>query len=89
MLLEETPQQNILTGGVDETTDTSHHILSRFGLFNETLKHGEGSAFFILSGSRGIQSYAKITSVSMIYRPASAEILNEKSGACWSAGTLV
>lgn len=61
--LNETPDRKILIGGVDEITDASHAIQKRFGIFTNTENslqiltkpshgtvHGEGSAFFVLSG---------------------------------------
>lgn len=44
MLLEEGQATNVLVGGVDEITDTSHQILERFGLFKGAMD-GEGAVF--------------------------------------------
>jgi 3-oxoacyl-[acyl-carrier-protein] synthase II len=50
LLLEEDEGEvsNVLVGAVDETTDISHAILSRFGLYRRAVA-GEGAAFFLLT----------------------------------------
>ncbi|MBX2965380.1 MAG: beta-ketoacyl synthase chain length factor [Cyclobacteriaceae bacterium] len=77
MLLEENPDQHILTGGIDERTQASHAIQSRFNkyrnnspgtlsLFNTPAKGtvaGEGAAYFVLSGAPGNHAKAMINAV--------------------------
>jgi 3-oxoacyl-[acyl-carrier-protein] synthase II len=86
MLLRENTVQHILVGGLDEITQYSHQILSRFGIYrtgsvvNTTLLQvpakgtiaGEGAAFFTLGTSKGPHTAAEITGLSTLYRPASA-----------------
>ena len=48
MLLQEGEARNVLIGGIDEITDTSHEILTRFGLYRHGAVNGEGAAFFLL-----------------------------------------
>jgi hypothetical protein len=64
---EEDETKNILIGGVDEITETSHAIQSRFGMFRNAI-HGEGSAFFVGNGQR-TGSFACIDSVATFYKP--------------------
>jgi len=84
MMLREGAVQHILTGGVDEITDHSHAILSRFGLYkqapirNTALLQsatkgtiaGEGAAFFTLGTEMTAHTVARLTGVSTLYRPA-------------------
>jgi 3-oxoacyl-[acyl-carrier-protein] synthase II len=78
MLLEETPRQDLLAGGIDELTDTSFLILERLGHFKnaEQLNSGnlyatpgkgsaggEGSAFFVLSGEKDHNCFAELIGV--------------------------
>lgn len=79
--LSEFPDQNILVGGTDEVTDVSHNIQNRFGIFkkgNESsldifksktkgTLHGEGSAWFVLSGHPENEKI-KVEGVKTIYR---------------------
>lgn len=88
MLLRENSTKNILTGGVDEITDEYIQITGRTGnwkknkifnleLFQDNSKGsipGEGAAFFVLSGKRNDNSYARLNALKTIYKPAS---LNE------------
>lgn len=48
MLLQEGAARRVLVGGIDEITDTSHSILSRFGLYKHGRVNGEGAAFFLI-----------------------------------------
>lgn len=84
MLLQEKPAQQILMGGVDEITDHSHAILSRFRLYkqepvhNTALLHsrsngtiaGEGAAFFVLGGEKK-NAKAQVNGVHTLYKPSS------------------
>jgi 3-oxoacyl-[acyl-carrier-protein] synthase II len=95
--LSESPDQNILVGGADEITDASHAIQSRFGIFKNkhedsldifkaTSKgtlHGEGSAWFVISGEPG-NGKIKIIGVKTVYKPAKSieDIVNEFLSSC-------
>jgi hypothetical protein len=86
--LEENAAKNILVGGIDEITDTSHRIQSRFGIFRKDVQsslrlfedgregtvNGEGSAFFVLSGNRTESSLARLEDVSTFYKPDHARL---------------
>ncbi|MDO7875808.1 beta-ketoacyl synthase chain length factor [Hymenobacter sp. ASUV-10] len=78
LLLAETPAQTLLVGGVDELTNTSFSILSRFDLFKQPQElgsdslfslgtagtvAGEGSVFFAVSGVRTEHSYCQVAAV--------------------------
>ncbi len=83
MLLEEDEANNVLVGGIDETTDVSHAILSRFGLyknspvsnlslFSSTSKgtiDGEGAAFFLLANKPSANTYARLDGIHTFYKP--------------------
>ncbi|RBL88632.1 beta-ketoacyl synthase chain length factor [Chitinophaga flava] len=83
MILKEGSAQNVLAGGLDEITQHSHQILSRFGLYKkepvktmELLKSptrgtiaGEGAAFFTLGITPGQHSAAALTGISTLYKP--------------------
>jgi 3-oxoacyl-[acyl-carrier-protein] synthase II len=84
MLLEENTATNVLVGAVDEITDISHAILSRFGLYKkDTIVNsdlyqvssrgsiaGEGAAFFLLTNQSAENNYAAIDGVHSFYKPA-------------------
>lgn len=88
MVLTENPNQNILTGGVDELTSTSHSIQSRFGKYREDVEStlallekpakgtiaGEGASYFILSGKSTSSSLASVAGVDMYYQLDEAEL---------------
>jgi len=84
MILREGAVQHILTGGLDEITDHSHAILSRFGLYKqEPVRNtallqsdtkgtiaGEGAAFFTLGVVMAAHTVAQLTGLATLYRPA-------------------
>ncbi|GAA0541239.1 beta-ketoacyl synthase chain length factor [Chitinophaga japonensis] len=84
MLLQEQAARQVLVGGVDEITDHSHRILSRFGLYKQApvrntallQSHtggtigGEGAAYFMLGTERNVRTVARITGLATIYKPA-------------------
>ena len=86
MQLDET-EGKILIGAVDEITGISHTIQKRFSLFRETSSslslfekkegtlNGEGSAFFLMSGSKPKEGVA-VSSVNTFFKPDSSELLN-------------
>jgi hypothetical protein len=67
MLLKEGAAQRVLVGGVDEITDTSHSILSRFGLYKKDRINGEGATFFLLDKSEN--SGICLEGMDTFYRP--------------------
>jgi 3-oxoacyl-(acyl-carrier-protein) synthase len=83
MLLHESKTRNVLAGGIDEITDISHAILTRFGsykrfpvsnlsLFTSASKGtiaGEGAAFFLLSSQSSANAYAQLEGISTFYKP--------------------
>ncbi len=87
MLLQEGSASNILTGGMDELTPNSFAITNRLGFWKEKTVNnlrlldyknkgslaGEGVAFFALSHSKNDKSLARISAVSTLYKPQSAD----------------
>ena len=83
MLLNEGEAGNVLVGGIDEITNASHTILSRFGLYkNEPGSNlqlfeknskgtiaGEGAAFFLLSGQPVQNDCVTLDALSTFYKP--------------------
>lgn len=83
MLLKEGEADNVLVGGVDETTNISHTILSRFGLYKrEPVSNfnlfagsakgtiaGEGAAFFLLANQSSGNDYAQLDALTTFYKP--------------------
>jgi 3-oxoacyl-[acyl-carrier-protein] synthase II len=84
MLLMENVAGNVLVGGMDEITDMSHVVLSRFDLYrrqpisnrdlftsiSKGTLNGEGSAFFLLANSASLNDLACIDAVYAFYKPA-------------------
>src|SRR5579871_1936637 len=83
MMMNDGNATNVLVGAVDEITDASFKILSRFdsykkenitteNLFSSKTKGtiaGEGSAFFLLSNQRIENDYAKLGALKTFYKP--------------------
>ncbi|GEP93148.1 3-oxoacyl-(acyl-carrier-protein) synthase [Chitinophaga terrae (ex Kim and Jung 2007)] len=83
MILDEGGADNILVGGMDEITNYSHQILSRFGIYKkapvktmELLNSpdsgtiaGEGAAFMTLSKTKGSLCTTELKGVSTLYKP--------------------
>ena len=83
MYLKENSASTVLTGAIDEITDNSHAILSRFGLYkNENVSNcnlyktsskgtiaGEGAAFFLLANESSANDYAELNGVYTFYKP--------------------
>jgi 3-oxoacyl-(acyl-carrier-protein) synthase len=84
MLLDESETTSVLVGSVDEITDISHAILTRFGLYKRVPVSnlsmftsaskgsiaGEGAAFFLLTSQPSINAYAQLEGISTFYKPA-------------------
>lgn len=87
--LRENPSQSILAGGIDEITAVSHTILKRFGIFRDgsansldlfkTRKHGtlhgEGAAYFVLSGEKSKHEKVCLDSVATFFKPQHASLM--------------
>ncbi len=78
LLMEDGDARNVLVGGIDEITDTSHAILSRFGLYRRSAQSewlierpgkgtmaGEGAGFFLLSTESSASDLAVFDHLSM------------------------
>jgi 3-oxoacyl-[acyl-carrier-protein] synthase II len=84
MLLLEKEATKVLAGSVDEITELSHIVLSRFDLYKRTSVSnlelfssaskgtiaGEGAAFFLLTGEHSPDNLACIEGIATFYRPA-------------------
>jgi 3-oxoacyl-[acyl-carrier-protein] synthase II len=68
LLLKEGEAETVLTGAVDEITDTSHAILQRFGLYRHA-RAGEGAAFFLLASQPSPTDQAKLDGMTTLYKP--------------------
>ncbi|MDR3716941.1 MAG: beta-ketoacyl synthase chain length factor [Puia sp.] len=92
LLLEENEASNVLVGGLDEITDTSHAIMTRFGLYRRlpvsnfelfaadskgTLA-GEGAAFFLLTNRPSANDYARLEGVTTFYKPADVPAIENR-----------
>ncbi len=77
MLLREKEDSHVLAGGLDESTDTSHAILSRFGLYRHAIA-GEGAAFFLLTGRRTASTCARLLGLDTFYKPEDAREIEDR-----------
>ncbi len=82
-LLNENEISSALVGGVDEMTDASYTLLSRFGLYKKHIDSnlklydepskgtiaGEGAAFFVLSRNASGNDYAQLNGLHTFYKP--------------------
>lgn len=90
-LLNENAVGDVLVGGVDEITNTSHTLLSRFGLYKNELDSnlrlydastkgtiaGEGASFFLLSNKVSGNDYAQLKGLDTLYKPSSSEEISD------------
>lgn len=81
LLLSENPSQNILCGGFDENSDEHYLITRRVGLWKDSISSnlqllhtgtpgtiwGEGAGFFMLSGNKTENTYARLLGVKAWY----------------------
>jgi 3-oxoacyl-(acyl-carrier-protein) synthase len=72
LLLADEEATTVLVGGIDEITETSHALLSRFGLYRHTAA-GEGAAFFLLAGQPSKNDYARLDAIHTFYKPSADE----------------
>jgi 3-oxoacyl-(acyl-carrier-protein) synthase len=92
MLLKEKEVANVLIGAVDEITEISHTILSRFGFYKQgpvsnlelyqseskgTIA-GEGASFFLLANEQSTTDYAKLDGLKTFYKPASLKEVEDQ-----------
>lgn len=75
MLLEDNEAETVLVGAVDEITDVSHTLLSRFGLYENGAVAGEGAAFFVLCNQPSANDCAIFKGVSTLYKPENTEVI--------------
>jgi 3-oxoacyl-(acyl-carrier-protein) synthase len=87
LLLQENEAGNVLVGSVDEITDISHTIMTRFGyykhlpvsnlaLFSSDSKGtiaGEGAAFFLLTSRPSGDALASLDGLTTFYKPKDAK----------------
>ncbi len=90
MMLNENEMNNVLVGGVDELTNSSFDILSRFGLYKKSLPEnlytsktkgtiaGEGAFFFLLSNLASEKNMAVLNAVDFFYKPQNSAIITDK-----------
>lgn len=87
LLLQEKNNHWVLAGAVDEITNNSHSILSRFGLYkrqavsnlnllqsasNGTMA-GEGASFFSLTNQESANNMAQLVAMATFYKPSGKE----------------
>ena len=92
MLLADSEADNVLVGGIDEITNFSHALLSRFGLYKKDLVsnlelfsdkqkgtiNGEGAAFFLLCNQASGNDLATLDGLHTFYKPASEEVIRQE-----------
>lgn len=102
LLLKEKEANNVLVGSMDETTDISHAILTRFGLYKRkpvsnldlfagTSKgtiSGEGAAFFLLAGKPSGNDYAQLDALATFYKPTGLNETEKQIGSFLSAQSV-
>lgn len=92
LLVQEGETEQVLAGSVDEITDISHSLLSRFDIYKPKLElslnlfqaqskgtiAGEGACFFLLSGEQAPPDYAAIEGVHTFYKPPHPEAIQQQ-----------
>ena len=90
--ISEDPGLNILTGGIDEMTQNHLTIIRRLGHWkmepSDNLRlldystpgaiAGQGSAFFLLSGTKADTTYCRLVDVKTIYKPFISSTIDEE-----------
>jgi 3-oxoacyl-[acyl-carrier-protein] synthase II len=93
-LIHDGEANTVLVGAVDEITNTSHTLLSRFGLYkNDPVSNkqifdhpgrgtinGEGAAFFLLSNTSSPKDYAQVKGLYTFYKPAGIVAIKKHIG---------
>ena len=91
LLIKEKQAENVLAGSSDEMTEFSYNFLTRLGVFKQTSVlnldlfnvntrgsiAGQGSAFFLLSGTNTENDYAKIDGIDLIYKKNNSGIQDD------------
>jgi 3-oxoacyl-(acyl-carrier-protein) synthase len=91
MQLNENQSQNVLIGSYDEAAAVQYRAsirvrhfkvehINNLRLFDTNTKgsiQGEGSAFFILSGTASPSTWCRLRDIHFVYKPASAELRHE------------
>ncbi len=77
LLLADEEATTVLAGGIDEITDASYALLSRFGLYRHTVA-GEGAAFFLLTSRPSSNDYACLDGVRTFYKPSTDEEVRQE-----------
>jgi 3-oxoacyl-(acyl-carrier-protein) synthase len=72
LLLADGEAETVLVGGVDEITDISRAVLSRFGLFRRTVA-GEGAAFFLLARQPSGKDLARLDGMATFHQRSDEE----------------
>jgi len=92
LLLREGEASTVLAGGVDEITDISHALLTRFGLYRRSPVSnldlfsgrakgtiaGEGAAFFLLTARPSGNDYARLEGMTTFYRPTDVHEIKQQ-----------
>lgn len=92
MLLNERKAKDVLLGGFDEITEESWLIKTKIGFYKtdavnnlkilgdkkKGAQAGEGSSFFVLSGEKTGNAYAKVIGVDMFFRPENKEAVEDR-----------
>lgn len=90
-LINDEDAASVLVGGVDEITNTSHQLLSRFGLYKTNpvssasifepegkgTVDGEGAAFFLLNKKASDNDYAELKALHTFYKPADISVVEK------------
>jgi len=102
LLLEEKEATTVLAGGIDEITDISHAVLTRFGLYRRSpvsnldlfsgrIKGtiaGEGAAFFLLASQPSENDYAQLDGMTSFCRPADTHEIKQQLLSFLAANTI-
>ena len=101
MLLKENEMNNVLVGAADEITNSSHDILTRFGLYKSQINQedfyssntkgtvaGEGAFFFLLSNQPSEKNIAKLVATDFFYNPENNEAIENNIVSFLTANAL-
>lgn len=72
LLMADEEAETVLVGGIDEITETSLALLTRFGIYRRA-SAGEGAAFFLLSGQPSGADLARLDGFTTFYKPVTNE----------------
>jgi len=101
LLLKENEMNNVLVGAADEITNSSHGILTRFGLYKSQINQqtfytsntkgtaaGEGAFFFLLSNKVSEKNIAKLAATEFFYAPENKEAIEKNIISFLTANSL-